>query len=114
MARAAAIDQAAQLVPAKVVCAENMLCAGRDHGTAGILIIISVWCDLIGENCDENEKDQNDQSHQRLLVLFKTSPDFGEHTVIFHAAFFSPLFLKRKNPLLELSYMVFMRGSINV
>ena len=54
-----------------------MLCAGRDLGTAGILIIISVWCDLIGENCDENEKDQNDQSHQRLLVLFKTSPDFG-------------------------------------
>ena len=73
---------------------------GRDHGTAGILIIISVWCDLIGENCDENEKDQNDQSHQRLLVLFKTSPDFGEHTVIFSCRLLLSSLLETEEPAL--------------
>ena len=102
------------MITAQVVCSKDEVRAGMDHCPAGILIVISIRCDLIRKNCNENENNQNNQPHQSLLVLFETSPDFGEHTVFFHAAFFSPLFLKRKNPPLELSYIVFMRGSMYV
>ena len=108
----AAVDQAAQHVPAQVVRAEGVLHAGRDHGPAGVLVVIAEGGELLREDGDQDKEDQHRQAHHGVVVLAEAPPDFGEHAVLFHTEDFAPFFGRWKT--LALSYMVFMRGSIYV